>query len=134
MSEFNGILYIGLRNSAGGEVWRSSNGTTWTPVFNGGLGKAANARPYGLVVHRQQLYVIFSNLATGAEVWRTSDGSSWMQVSGGGWGDAANGYADYFDKSAAVFNGSLFIGTNNETTGGQIWRDLRQMYLPSIMR
>ena len=131
MSEFNGILYIGLRNSSGGEVWRSSNGLTWTPVFNGGLGKADNARPYGLVVHKQQLYVIFSNLATGAEVWRANGDSAWMQVSSDGWGDAANGYADYFDKSAAVFNGSLFIGTINETTGGQIWYDLAEPSTPT---
>ena len=52
----------------------------------------------------------------------------------GGWGDANNKNADYFDKAAASFNNSLYIGTGNDVVGGQIWQVLRQLYLPLIMR
>ena len=125
MAEFNGDFYIGLRNvTDGGEVWRTSNGMDFSPVITGGLGDENNLRPYGLTVYQNYLYLVFNNLSTGAEVWRTSDGNSWQQVNNDGWGDASNGYADYYDKGAAIFNNSLFIGTMNTSTGGEIWQML----------
>lgn len=123
MAEFLGDFYIGLRNvSDGGEIWRTSNGVDFSPVFTGGYGNVDNQRPYGLVVYENYLYLVFSNLSTGTEVWRTSDGNSWQQVNNDGWGDANNSIADYYDRGATIFNSSLFIGTMNGITGGQIWQ------------
>lgn len=123
MAEFNGDFYIGLRNlSDGGEVWRTSNGVDFTPVITGGLDDVNNTRPYGLTVYQDYLYLVFSNFSTGAEVWRTRDGNSWQQVNSDGWGDVNNRYADYYDKAATIFNNSLFIGTMNTSTGGEIWQ------------
>jgi predicted amidohydrolase YtcJ len=134
MAEFDGYFYIGLRNlTDGGEVWRSANGINWTPVITGGLGVVENKRPYGLIVFKQQLYLVFGNLTDGAQVWRTSDGVNWMRISEDGWGDINNSYADYFDKAGEIFNDSLYIGTINETEGGEVWRLLHQIYLPLIM-
>lgn len=135
MAEFHGDLYIGLRNTAtGGQVWRSGDGLSWTPVFTDGLGAKARARPYGLIVHDDRLVVVFSRIDLGAEAWQTSDGLTWEQIASGGWGNSNNGMADYFDKAAAVFRGSLYIGTLNETDGGEIWRRLHMVYLPLVLR
>jgi hypothetical protein len=125
MAEFNGNFYIGMRNIIdGGEVWRTSNGVNFSPVFTGGYGNVDNQRPYGLITFNNYLYLVFCNLSTGAEVWRTSNGISWEQVGFNGWGEASNTFADYLDKGATIFNNSLFIGTFNDVTGGQIWQML----------
>jgi hypothetical protein len=122
-AEFLGNLYIGLRNvENGGQVWRSSDGLAWTLVFAGGLGNPDNGRPYGLIAYDDQLYLTFSNVETGAEVWRSQDGSQWTQIGFAGWGDSNNGYADYFDKGSAVFQGDLFIGAWNFGSGTKIWK------------
>ena len=58
MAEYNNYFYIGLRNlTTGGELWRSEDGSTWSLVFNGGLGNPDNARTYGLQVYDDYLYV-----------------------------------------------------------------------------
>jgi len=138
LAEFNGQFYIGLRNvMTGGEVWRSSDGLHWTQVVTGGLGDLQNQRPYGLIVYGGQLYLVFSNLATGAEVWRSPTGAAgaWTQAADAGWGDSDNGYADYFDKAAAVFGNRLYIGTLNSVNGGEVWMMLtKDIYLPLVMR
>jgi PKD repeat protein len=124
MEELNGQLYIGLRNLAseggtGGEVWRSSDGLAWTPVFTGGLGDVYNGRPYGLISYDGRLYLNFGNRQTGAEVWRTSDGTGWERIVSGGWGDSGIGYSDYLDKGAVVFHNRLYIATLDKS---EIWR------------
>lgn len=139
LAEFGGQLYIGLKNANGGQVWRSPTGNPgdWTPVITSGLGDPQNQRPYGLVVYGGQLYLVFSNLATGAEVWRSPTGNpgDWAQVADAGWGDSDNGFADYFDKAAAVFGNRLYIGTFNWVNGGEVWMmRTKDIYLPLVMR
>jgi hypothetical protein len=135
MAEFHGSFYIGTRNTAtGGQLWRSSNGLDFSPVFTDGLGKKANRATYGLFVFEDALYLVFNNF-NGAEVWQTADGMTWRPVMQGGWGKGgANAWADYFDKAAAAFRGSLYIGTENDTDGGEIWQMLRQVYLPLVQK
>jgi len=134
MAEFQGELYIGLRNiTTGGQVWRSGDGLAWTPVFTDGLGDPARSRPYGLIVHDGRLVVVFSRPG-GAEVWQSSDGQAWQQIAAGGWGNANNMMAGYFDKPLAHFRGDLYIGTLNMVDGGEIWRRLHVVYLPLIAR
>lgn len=134
MAEFKSNLYIGLRNMAGGQLYRSEDGMNWTAVFTDGLGNPQNSRPYGLISFNNYLYLVFSNLSTGAEVWQSSDGESWRQIVTNGWGNANNGFADYFDKAAAIFNQSLYIGTANDKDGGEIWQRLHWVHLPLIAR
>jgi hypothetical protein len=137
MAEFNGELYISLRNVwQGGEVWRSGDGLSWEPVFTGGLGEVANGRPYGLLVADGALYVIFSNTETGAQVWRTFDGQRWQRCNVDGWDDPANTYADYNDKGAAVFHHNLYVGTLANAAGGEVWRAqlAAQLFLPLVTR
>jgi len=137
MAEFDGDFYIGFRNIVqGGEVWRSSDGSSWEPVFTGGLGQPSNGRPYGLIVADGALYVVFSNPQTGARVWRTFDGAEWQRCNDDGWDDPANTLADYNDKAATVFDLNLYIGTMNDSTGGEVWRALlaNQLFLPLVRR
>ena len=78
---------------------------------------------------------MYSNYVTGAEVWRgNAPPVSDQRIVQGGWGDANNKIADYFDKAHMSFNGSLYIGTGNDVTGGQIWQMLDQLYLPLVIR
>lgn len=42
---------------------------------------------------------------------------TWTQVNTGGFGDVENWYGD----SMAVYNGNLYVGTVNWTTGAEIW-------------
>ena len=135
MAEFHGSFYIGMRNTTtGGQLWRSSNGVDFSPVFTDGLGKKVNRATYGLLLSEDTLYLMFNNL-NGAEVWRSANGATWQPVMQGGWGKGGvNAWADYFDKAAAVFRGSLFVGTENGTDGGEIWQMLRQSYLPLVQR
>jgi photosystem II stability/assembly factor-like uncharacterized protein len=132
LAEFDGELYIGLRNvSTSGQVWRSANGLDWTPSFKFGLGNPDNARPYGLIASPRHLYIVFTNLVTGAEVWRTEDGVAWKMVGKSGLTDSLNTIVDYFDRGAAFFNHDLYLGTSN-SHGGQIVRlDLaKRVFLP----
>ena len=132
MAEFGGYLYIGFRNvTTGGEVWRSSNGVDWTPSFKGGLGNPDNQRTYGLVASSKHLYVVFANTVTGAEVWRTAGSNIWSAVGVGGLGDSSNQWADYFDRSTALFGHDLYLGIANNN-GAQVLRLnlANHVYLP----
>jgi hypothetical protein len=122
MAEFQDNLYIGLWNfETGAQVWRSGDGLDWTPVFTGGLGNRLNRYPNGLIVFADELYLAFRNGESGAGVWRSSDGETWEQVNAGGWGDPKNGNADFWDKGAAVFGKSLYLGTWKDG-GGEVWQ------------
>lgn len=136
MEEYNGYFYIGLRNTNdGGEVWRSSDGTDWTTVFAGGNGNSDNQRPYGLTTFNGNLYLTMNNSSTGVEIWESTDGISWQVIADNGWGDSGNFFADYFDNGNAVFNGGLYIGTLNFSTGGEIWLYLaNKVFLPVVVR
>ena len=136
MAEFRGQFYIGLRNTiTGGQVWRSDNGMTFTPVFTDGLGKTANRGAYGLFALDDHLFVTLANFATGAEIWATPDGSTWHPMMLGGWNKGgANAWADYYDKVAVVFRDALYVGSVNETDGGEVWQMLKRTFLPLIRR
>jgi len=135
LEEFQGQFYLGLRNeTTGGQLWRSADGRYWERVFTDGLGVPGNSRLHGLLAKGDQFYLVVSNVVTGAQVWRSTDGTAWEPVMQGGWGDPAHGFADYFDKAAAIFRGVLAVGTVNETLGGQVWHMGSLGFLPLIVR
>jgi len=123
--EFKGQLYAGTWADEvnGGEVWRSSNGTSWDRVVSSGFGDPTNAEVMRFAVFGDQLYAsTWSYTDThGAEVWRSGSGDSgmWTQVASDGFdGDASNEGVVSFD----VFEGYLYAGTYNVTTGCEMWR------------
>ncbi|MEM2122117.1 MAG: CFI-box-CTERM domain-containing protein [Candidatus Bathyarchaeia archaeon] len=109
--------YSGDTPATGAEVWRSSDGLSWSQVNNDGFGDPYNRRGYP-VIGGGNIYVVTANTETGVEVWRSSDGLSWSQVNTDGFGDPNNGYA----WVRFVFKDHLYVATMNEATGTEVWR------------
>ena len=131
--EFNGKLYAGVWNSTpnppytdtGGEIWRSSNGTNWEAVMQGGFGDRYNGEVMRLATFNGQLYAGTWSYTTthGAEIWRsdTGDLGSWSRVVSNGLGDASNEAVLTMEE----FNGALYAGTyswGDVPNGADIWR------------
>jgi hypothetical protein len=54
-------------------------------------------------------------------VWSTSDGESWEQVGFGGFGDIYN-VTTWWQKSVLAWEDTLWIGTGNSGSGGELWQ------------
>ena len=116
---YNGYLYIGFDGGNGTEVWRSSDGTTWSQVNSDGFGDAHNGRVIvdAEAVYNGALYLATLNQSTGAEVWRTTDGTTWPQVNTDGFGDANSIAAELLP-----FNGYLYAWVTNYQVGQKVLR------------
>ena len=126
MTAFGGYLYLGTNNeSAGCEVWRSSDGTAWEPVvgdppalIGNGFDDPDNTHAFSMAVFAGDLYAgTYKETSDCCEVWRSSDGIIWSQVNTDGFGDADNLGA----VSTALFGGYLYAGTMNPN-GCEVWR------------
>jgi hypothetical protein len=131
---FGGQLYMGTRNDVtGAQLWRSSDGIVWSPVFQNGLGNIDNYKLEALHVAGNQLYAGFDNWATGLEVWASADGTTWRQVNPDGFGDN-NNESTLWSNSVITYNGTLYIGTGNGPNGGEVWAQLHSVLLPLVRR
>lgn len=123
--EYNGYLYAGTWADEvnGGEVWRSQNGRDWSLVASGGFDNVTNSEVHHFVAFKDQLYATTwsSTDSHGTELWRSSTGNpgSWSKVAFNGFNNDAN---NAVALSLHVFNGYLYAGTWNTTTGGEVWR------------
>jgi len=141
LETFDSYLYAGTYNYAfsdnpGHELWRCQqcNGTDWQQVsIAKGFGDTENRSIRSLVVFGDMLYAFTYNSITGMEVWRTTDGTNWGQVGPDGLGDS-NNMSPYWDNSTVVFSDSLYVGTQNNANGGEVWMLLHQVYLPLVVR
>jgi len=116
---YNGYLYAATANpDSGGEVWRTSNGTTWAQASTDGFGDADNTRVVSLEVFDSQLYAGTWNFTDGGEIWRTANGTTWERVMSGGFGNADN--RDI--ASLVAFDGDLYVIVGNFNTGPEVWR------------
>jgi len=130
---FNGYLCAGTRNSiTGAQLWRSNNGTNWNQVVGNGFGDINNNKIESLMTFDGALYAMTNNQVTGGEVWRSTDGTTWVQDAPDGFGSGSTNVE--WTQTTTIFNNSLFIGTVNNTLGGQVWQRLHQVYLPMIIR
>jgi hypothetical protein len=117
---FNGYLYAGTFNSdTGGEIWRTSVGTTWNQVNTDGFGDGNNHAASSFAVFNGYLYAGTENDTTGGQVWRcsTCDGSDWTQV-------VSNGFGSTNNRRAAALIASdnyLYCVTSNDETGAEVW-------------
>jgi hypothetical protein len=127
--EFDGALYAGTYNwddeagtSEGGEIWRSTSGTSWTQVVDAGFGDPNNAEAFRFAVFEGELYAGTCSGAetAGGEVWRSASGDlgAWTQSVSGGFGNISNFYMLALKPHA----GHLYVGTANYDTGGEVWR------------
>jgi C1A family cysteine protease len=123
LGTFNGALYAGTLNYAGGtEVYRLSSGS-WEQVVGGGFGDDMNVAVDWFADFEGTLYASTWNQSVGGQIWRSpsGDSGSWEQVVSGGFGDATNGEI----MVLASFDGTLYGGTwsyDLEAHGAEIWR------------
>jgi hypothetical protein len=120
---FNGQIYAATSNwaNAGCRIWRSANGSVWTPVSEYGMGAAygsTNPAITDLVAFKGQLYASVGWGTNEGQLWRSSNGTTWDKVSGSEWGGGSNRTITVM----AIFNNELYAMTNNATTGLQVWR------------
>lgn len=137
MVEFSDKLYLSVVNLLTGvQIRRCAvcDGSDWEQVNTNGFGQANR---YGaiLVPYEGKLFAFTSDLWTapdqGVELFITKDGTHWDPVMIHGWGDSNN----WVVNGNQVFDGSLYVGVFNQTTGGEIWQYLhKQVFIPSIFR
>ncbi|HPH94458.1 MAG TPA: hypothetical protein PKW33_01195 [Anaerolineaceae bacterium] len=125
LEAFNGYLYALVETSwdnPRAQVWRCSrcDGSDWEMIKEGGFHYPDTWRKVGAEVLAGYLYIVPGNQDRGLEIWRTADGQKWEEISYDGFGDKNNRYS-YFDNAIAVFQGRLFIATDNPVSGGEVW-------------
>jgi hypothetical protein len=126
LQEFNGQLYASTGNETdGGEVWRSPSGDagSWGRVVSAGFDRASNAEIMRFAAYSNALYASAWSYdpSYGVDVWRSATGNKneWSRVVTNGFdGDVHNATVLSFES----FNGYLFAGTLNSTSGGEVWR------------
>ena len=120
---FDNKLYAGTLDYRSCRVWRydGPGPTGWTAVSDAGFGVEENYAASGLAVYKGALYAATwkeEDLGSGCEVYRyLGTGTGWSKVNVSGFGKNNNYYAD----SLTVFKNLLYVGTWNESKGGEIW-------------
>lgn len=122
-------LYVGTSNGFGAELWRCSKSSgcdaqaDWAKVNAAGFGDVANQTIYAGQVFNNYIFLgTYSN--NGAEVWRCrittgcDAQGDWAQVNSNGFNDTNND--ETYDMH--VFNNYLYVFTNNDDSGTEIWR------------
>jgi hypothetical protein len=117
---FNGYLYASTgRGGNPGQIWRSVNGSSWSPTISYGFGDEKNVDITALAVYGNKIYAGVTNSETGAQIWRSSTGDnavgSWTKVAPGA-SMAATSITGF-----AGFNGALYAALESEGAA-QIWR------------
>ncbi|NQV00289.1 MAG: chitobiase/beta-hexosaminidase C-terminal domain-containing protein, partial [Parcubacteria group bacterium] len=125
MEVYNSFLYLSTSNGPGAEIWRTSNGTTWSQI---------NASGFGILETLINTLEGFSgNLYAGTaasrgEIWRCdSCNGGWSAVvgdgppvtgGGGGFGDALISSI----SKLITFGSNIYAGTDRQMGGGQVRR------------
>ncbi|NQE45951.1 hypothetical protein C5S31_08015 [ANME-1 cluster archaeon GoMg2] len=143
MAVFKDELYVGTQKSKdgnGANLYKytgdggnlnSVNHTAWTKVFSK---TADESEAFGtLIVFDGKLYalgwsggfVTGSGFGHGCEVYRSDDGTTWEEVVGDAATVTPRGFGDDYNGailSATVFDGQLYVGTQNFRDMAEIWR------------
>ncbi len=127
----DGEMYVGTFNFMfGSEVWRSTDGTSWTQVNTDGFGgtdSADNVGAYSMEVFNSKVYAATwasgfpSSAGAPTKVWRYDDLPAWPQVNSDGFSDSSNAEP----WAMEVFPGTtpiLMVGVANYPDGAEIWR------------
>ncbi len=136
MTIYGGYLYVGTRNDVtGAQIFRSANGTAWEPVIENGFGDVNNFKIEMIYTWNGNLYAGTDNNDTGVEIWQSADGLVWNQINSDGFGDS-NNIKILWNSSTIEYHHRLYVGTENSTTGGEIWQLFvgSPTYLPLVKR
>jgi hypothetical protein len=116
---FESQLYAATENEVqGAALWRTADGTNWTPVGGNGFGDLRNIHLGGLGTFAGQLYAGTRNDSTGGQVWRSGNGSSWLPVVFDGFGNPNNAKIE----GLYPLGDRLYAVTNNPVNGLEVWR------------
>ena len=99
------------------EIWRSSNGVSWTPVSAGS--RFAARYLHESIVHNNRMWVIAgsSNGNTTNEVWSTLDGINWIQAT------ASASFSRRTSFAAVTHNNEMWvIGGYASDRFNDVWR------------
>ncbi|MCB0033221.1 MAG: SMP-30/gluconolactonase/LRE family protein, partial [Anaerolineales bacterium] len=123
LAVFNEQLYASTGwsgTSQPGQLWRSSNGTSWNPVVVDGFGNPNNRALTGFGLFNGYLYLGTNNEVEGAEIWRsqTGDSGEWTKVFTSGGENVNNHIANSFLE----FEGYFYVSFENDDEGVTIWR------------
>jgi hypothetical protein len=133
---FSDTLYMGTYNFiSGGELWRTTDGITWTLSASTGDPNVWEMDPVG--VYEGYMYVTQRETDDSGfgicNLYRTTDGVNFELASRPGF-DLRYGGA-IFPYGSAIFNDHLYLGKFNWDVGGSIWRDAPfDFWLPIIHR
>ena len=127
LEAFNGYLYAGTHNPIdpaplydGAQIFRSSDGETWTAVTQPGFGNTHDTAPPAIldfIVFNSRLYAS-TGRGNASQIWRSLNGVTWAPMDVTGFSNPDN-----VDVSAlAVYGGMIYAGVTNQVTGAQIWR------------
>ncbi|MAT98801.1 MAG: hypothetical protein CL608_16785 [Anaerolineaceae bacterium] len=121
LEAFNNHLYAGTSNLIdGAQIFRSTDGVTWTAVTDPGFGSAHDTAPpaiLDMMVFDGYLYAT-TGRGNAAQIWRTVDGVNWARVVNAGFGDP-----DVVNMTVlAVYGSQLYVGAAKQDTGVQVWR------------
>ena len=126
LEAFKGYLYAGTGNWVeGGQVWRTTDGSSWEPVSEPGFGSAytiTNAALIDMIEFKGQLYVstgwrFVAGQSAPGQIWRSPNGTDWTQVEDAGFDDPDNLAIAAF----GVFSNTLYV-TTHSNNGVEIWR------------
>lgn len=122
MDVFQDYLYVGISrvtpsNGVLAELWRSDNGSNWTPVFTDGLGDSGNSHVSAMAEFKGKFYISLRNPA-GGQVWRSDNGLVWTPVFTDGLGNPKNtrpyGLIVHEDRLVLIFSIT--------STGSEVWQ------------
>jgi hypothetical protein len=118
---FSDTLYAATGNlTTGIEIFRSSTGDegSWSQVNSDGFGGGGTWDAVVMDAYDGPFTSGLDACSRGPAAWLSPGART----------------ADYFDKATATFRDSLYIGTGNDTSGGQIWQMLRQTCIPLVLK
>ncbi len=129
LAAFGDYLYAGtyhptdpLQTIDGAQIFRSSDGITWTAVTDPGFGNSHDTAPpaiLDLTVFNGYLYAS-TGRGNAAQIWRSSTGNefSWARVINAGFGDP-----DIVDITVmAEYKSQIYVGVTKQDSEAQIWR------------
>ena len=118
LAEYGGKIYAGVTNQVNGaQVWSSFTGdnNTWSRVAPKVLGTEP-ASVTGMVEFDGALYAAVESAAP-AQIWQTY-GGAWTTIVSDGFGESNTTLTGGME----VFNGYLYVGAGNTSSGAQLWR------------
>ncbi len=107
-SEFKGQLYAGTSNMCGSQIWRSTDGISWT------LAITLSNQAVSLASFDDQLYVALLGCGCPGPVWRSSDGISWTISK------PVNGYESFYDL--ITYSHTLYAVGEDSFNTRHLWR------------